>query len=152
MRLGISEILWMLPKILRIRRELVLSPLVVLRGASIALVAMCFPALCEGAREAPREVSRLQTGHLWSAAPLPSPMRAVRAPFGPCPGEDGKSPGRTKPCGEAVYLLDLPDIGLFRTSSRAPNMKIERGGSSRNRPLCARRFKDLEVQRGRQEY
>src|SRR4249919_2014353 len=45
MRFGISEISWMLPKILRIRRELVLSPLVVLRRASIALVAICFPAL-----------------------------------------------------------------------------------------------------------
>jgi hypothetical protein len=35
----------MLPKILRMRRELVLRPLVVLRGAVIALLAMCFPAL-----------------------------------------------------------------------------------------------------------
>src|SRR5690349_21181431 len=44
MRFGISEISWMLPKILRMRRGLDFAPLEVLWGASIALVAMCFPA------------------------------------------------------------------------------------------------------------
>ena len=43
----------MLPKILRIRRCFVVDA-VVLRGASIALVAMCFPALCEAQVLAPR--------------------------------------------------------------------------------------------------
>src|SRR5688572_20506806 len=56
MRFGISLISWILPKILRIRRELVLSPLVVGRGASIALVAMCFPALRT------RECTRVPSG------------------------------------------------------------------------------------------
>jgi hypothetical protein len=41
---------------LRIRRELVFSPLVVFRGVSIALVAMCFPALGEDALLAPRKL------------------------------------------------------------------------------------------------
>ena len=36
--------------------------------------------------------------------PRPSPMRSVRAPFRTLSGEDGKSPGRTSPCGGAVYL------------------------------------------------
>src|SRR5262245_40369974 len=84
----------MLPKILRMRRELVLSPLVVFRGASIALVAMCFPALRGDALVPPRNCFPAVAG-TWSGAPAPrpSPMRVVRAPFGPCPGEDGKSPG-----------------------------------------------------------
>src|SRR3982751_422904 len=119
MRFGISEISWMLPKILRMRRELVLSPLVVLRGASIALVAICFPALCEArAVAAPQLLPEESRDRCWSAAPRPSPMRAVRAPFGPCPGEDGKSPGRTSPCGGAVYLLDEAHIVLFVEGAR----------------------------------
>src|SRR6185437_378801 len=48
------------------------------------------------------------SGRLWSAAPLPSPMRSVRAPFGPCPGEDGKSPGRTTRCGQSRYVWISP--------------------------------------------
>jgi len=87
------------------------APLVVRRGASIALVAMCFPALRGVARRRSRKCSPALAGIVTGALiPLPSPMLMVRAPFGPCPGEDGKSPGRTKPCGGAVYLLDLPDI------------------------------------------
>src|SRR3569623_348375 len=38
--------------------------------------------------------------------------------FGPCPGEDGKSPGRTSPCGGAVYLLDRAHIILFSRKKR----------------------------------
>src|SRR5688572_21016601 len=45
MRFGISEISWMLPKILRIRREDAEPRLVLRARASIALVAMIFPAL-----------------------------------------------------------------------------------------------------------
>ena len=42
----------------------------------------------------------------------------ARAPFGPCPGEDGKSPGRTSPCGGAVYLLDWADIVICERDAR----------------------------------
>src|SRR5947209_20491744 len=63
---------------------------------------------------------------MWSAAPLPSPMRAVRAPFGPCPGEDGKSPGRTSPCGGAVYLMDDADIILLLEHARGRGRKKRR--------------------------
>src|SRR5688500_20296687 len=45
MRFGISEISWMFPKILRIRREDAEPRLVLRARASIALVAMIFPAL-----------------------------------------------------------------------------------------------------------
>src|SRR6476661_793127 len=69
----------MLPKILRIRRWLIL-PVEVLRGLSIALVAMCFPALREARTNAPPlefpGVSRRMCGALSRS---PSPMRAVRA-------------------------------------------------------------------------
>jgi len=97
MRLGISEISWTLPKILRMRRELVLSPLVVFRGASIALVAIVFPALELKLTQGKREPSSvLRPGPELSLERYPrssSPIRLVRALFGPCPGEDGKSPG-----------------------------------------------------------
>src|SRR3982750_4465215 len=103
MRFGISEISWMLPKILRMRRELVLSPLVVLRGASIALVAMCFPALGGRARMRPAELAGLPA--MCGALPR-YPLQCVRSVrlFGPCPGEDGKSPGRTTRCGQSRYV------------------------------------------------
>ena len=52
MRFGISEISWMLPKILRIRREETEPRLVLRARASIALVAMIFPALSGGRRKA----------------------------------------------------------------------------------------------------
>src|SRR6476661_5408446 len=122
MRLGISLISWMFPKILRMRRELVFSPLVVLRGASIALVAMCFPALCDGAQRRPARFPGLDRDVSWSAARYPLQcVRSVRR-FGPCPGEDGKSPGRTSPCGGAVYLLDVTHI-----------IRIQQGASLCNR-------------------
>src|SRR3954453_4021831 len=55
----------------------------------------------------------------WSAwSRCSSPMRMIRAPFGPCPGEDGKSPGRTSPCGGAVYLLDEADIVICERHAR----------------------------------
>src|SRR3954454_5374282 len=100
MRFGISEISWMLPKILRMRRELVLRPLVVLRGAVIALLAMCFPALCGRARKRPTEPAGVPA---MCGALARYPLQCVRSVrrFGPCPGEDGKSPGRTSPCGGA---------------------------------------------------
>src|SRR4051794_21241393 len=100
MRFGISEISWMFPKILRMRRELVLRPLVVLRGAVIALLAMCFPALCGRARKRPAEPAGVPA---ICGALARNPLQCVRSVrrFGPCPGEDGKSPGRTSPCGGA---------------------------------------------------
>src|SRR3954454_7411416 len=53
------------------------------------------------------------------------PLQCVRPvrQLGPCPGEDGKSPGRTSPCGGAVYLSDLADIILFRGGARPPGGK-----------------------------
>src|SRR3954470_21287644 len=103
MRFGISEISWMFPKILRMRRELVLSPLVVLRGASIALVAMCFPALRGDARKRPAEPAGVPA--ICGALPR-YPLQCLRSVrrFGPCPGEDGKSPGRTISCGQSRYV------------------------------------------------
>src|SRR6476660_7171046 len=145
MRFGISEISWMLPKIFRIRRCLFLAPLEVLRGASIALVAMCFPALCGDARKRPAEFIPAARDLLWSAAPLPSPMLSVRAPFGPCPGEDGKSPGRTSPCGGAVYLLDWADIVLFQ--QRASLRVRIKSGAPKWTPRAAPGSRNLEVER-----
>src|SRR6185437_5138334 len=109
-RFGISEISWMLPKILRMRRCLVLVPLDLLRGASIALVAMCFPALCEDAWDAPPQLfSSPRPDHFWSACPA-YPLQCV-GPVrrcGPCPGEDGKSSGRTSTCGQSRYVWISP--------------------------------------------
>src|SRR3954451_17902013 len=110
MRFGISEISWMFPKIFRIRRELVLSQLVVLRGASIALVAMCFPALREGARKgAPLMFSR----------PRPEPV-VERCPatlsnaFGPCAVSD-PVPERTGKAPDARHRAAEPTcVGLSR--------------------------------------
>src|SRR3954462_15287121 len=92
MRLGISLISWMLPKILRIRRELVLSPLVVLRGASIALVAMCFPALGGDARKRPAESAGVPA--ICGALPR-YPLQCVRSVrrSDPVPERTGKAPG-----------------------------------------------------------
>ena len=86
-------------------------PAVVLRGASIALVAMCFPALCGTRNDAalPRLVGTGLRRRMCGALPR-DPLqcvRSVRQP-GPCPGEDGKSPGRTSPCGGAVYFWMRP--------------------------------------------
>ena len=117
-----SEISWMLPKILRMRRVFVERfP----AGASIALVAIVFPALGENAgaprRLFPGEGRGPVTGLLpsqehmkWSATPGP-PLQFVRPVrwSGPVPERTGKAPGRTKPCGGAVYLLDEADIILF---------------------------------------
>src|SRR4051812_45150109 len=107
MRFGISEISWMLPKILRIRRELVLSPLVVLRGASIALVAMCFPALREAhARARSAEMSPGRCRNLsWSAGPAAPPqcLRSVRR-SDPVPGRTGKAPGARHRAAEHLFV------------------------------------------------
>src|SRR5690349_4043332 len=92
MRFGISEISWMFPKILRMRRELVLSPLVVLRGASIALVAMCFPALRGDARKRPAESAGVPA--ICGALPR-YPLQCVRSVrrSDPVPERTGKAPG-----------------------------------------------------------
>src|SRR5438270_1549099 len=94
MRFGISEISWMLPKILRIRRELVLSPLVVLRGASIALVAMCFPALSRRRAEAPPLVCPA-SAELYCGALPRYPLQCVRSVrrSDPVPERTGKAQG-----------------------------------------------------------
>src|SRR4029078_3166282 len=102
MRFGISEISWMFPKILRIRRELVLSPLVVLRGASIALVAMCFPALGGDARKTPPLVFPAPgPGHWWSAAPA-----TLSNAFGPCAVRTLSRRGREKPRGAGTRAAE----------------------------------------------
>src|SRR5881392_3213731 len=90
MRFGISLISWMFPKILRIRRELVFSPLVVLRVESIALVAMCFPALCEDARKRPRQFARYRAVYV-ERCPVPSNA------YGPCAVRTLSRRGREKP-------------------------------------------------------
>src|SRR6185295_13070389 len=115
MRFGISEISWMLPKIWRIRRAAAVW-VCRLAGASIALVAMVFPALRGDATGAPRKWSSATAESCRGALPPVFPLQCVEPVrrFGPCPGEDGKSPGRTSPCGGAVYLLDEADIILFR--------------------------------------
>src|SRR5437868_11370353 len=70
--------------------------------------------------------------------------------LGPCPGEDGKSPGRTSPCGQSRYVLDLPHIG--RSPARASAAADERGGALRlKRPACAGGRLNLEVDRRGQE-
>src|SRR5947209_10063430 len=71
--------------------------------------------------------------------------------LGPCPGEDGKSPGRTSPCGQSRYVLDLSHIGRSRLRARATGRKIE------GRPLAGaaplRTLPEgLEVHRRRQEH
>src|SRR3712207_6392492 len=79
MRFGISLISWMLPKILRMRREVLDRPSVV-AGASIALVAMVFPALLSaGLRRRPGDArpGRAMMWGAWSRASFP--MRGARA-------------------------------------------------------------------------
>src|SRR6476659_2989422 len=113
MRFGISEISWMLPKILRIRRCLVLTPGVFLWGASIALVAMCFPALCASAGGAPLGFSgrnRMKVGAL-----VPANLSNA---FGPCAVRALSRRGREKPRAHDIvrrsrYLLDRIHIILF---------------------------------------
>src|SRR5687767_2539702 len=93
MRFGISLISWMLPKILRMRRELLVRAMV---GTSFCLVAILFPALRARVEErGPYEVRR---GFLEIPPHSFGPLRGV----GPWPGEDRKGPGRTSPCGGAV--------------------------------------------------
>src|SRR4051794_30843112 len=75
-------------------------------------------------------------------------MRSVRAPFGPCPGEDGKSPGRTKPCGQSRYVLDYADIILCRRSARPRARGIGGAAGLRHAP---RNTPPLEVDRGGEE-
>src|ERR671910_372106 len=115
MRFGISLISWMLPKILRIRRWLVLVPVEALRGASIALVAMIVPALLVAGRG---------RGPGWSPAcrrnldvgarfPLPPPQCVwpVRR-SGPVPGRAGKAPGARHRAAEPL-CLDGADIMIL---------------------------------------
>src|SRR4030095_8876972 len=83
MRFGISEISWMLPKILRMRRAATLVRPPFLAGALIALVAMVFPALC-GAHAVARPTNCApadrRSAVLERYPGCPSPMRSVRAP------------------------------------------------------------------------
>src|SRR5206468_12014828 len=97
MRFGISLISWMLPKILRIRRCFILAPLgLFLRGASIALVAMCFPALRGNARERAPQIAPGLACRIMFGALVPVPLSNA---FGPCANSDpvpertGKAPG-----------------------------------------------------------
>src|ERR1043165_9761478 len=110
MRFGISEISWMFPKILRMRRCFVLAPEEVLRGASIALVAMCFPALCEDAWEAPPLGSPARAEHFVERYPA-----TLSNAYGPCAVRTLSRRGREKPRAHVTvrrsrYLLDEADI------------------------------------------
>src|SRR5256885_1496223 len=70
----------------------------------------------------------------WSAwSRCSSPMRMIRAPFGPCPGEDGKSPGRTSPCGGAVYLLDETDIVICERDARGSALETPKNARALSR-------------------
>src|SRR6476646_4783612 len=94
----------MLPKILRIRRELVLSPLVVFRGASIALVAMCFPALCGRAETLPLS---FPAGCRFVRGALPRyPLQCVRSVrrSDPVPERTGKAPGARHRAAERLFV------------------------------------------------
>src|SRR5579864_2082634 len=75
-------------------------------------------------------------------------MRSVRAPFGPCPGEDGKSPGRTTPCGQSRYVWIRVHISHFRQGSSL-------GGATKDgapkRPAAAPLGRSLEVHRRGEE-
>src|SRR4030095_4925371 len=114
MRFGISLISWMLPKILRIRRWLVFVPVEVLRGASIALVAMIVPALLGTGDVSPGpDGVRLTPEHdVGARFPLPPPqcVRPVRR-SGPVPGRAGKAPGARHRAAEPLF------VGLRRYSS-----------------------------------
>ena len=76
--------------------DLVLGPLVVLRGASIALVAMCFPALCGTRRDPalPLDFAGSSPAHVVERCPA-----TLSNAFGPCANSDpvpertGKAPG-----------------------------------------------------------
>src|SRR4029079_3220510 len=61
----------------------------------------------------------------WSAAPV-LPLQCVEPVrrIGPCPGEDGKSPGRTSPCGGADYVLDWADIARISGRARPRQTKM----------------------------
>src|SRR3982750_2593173 len=100
----------MLPKILRMRRCLIF-PVEVLRVASIALVAMCFPALRGNAPfDAPRKFPA-KAGSCSGALPR-DPLQCVRSvrQLGPCPGEDGKSSGAHVTVRRSRLFVDGADI------------------------------------------
>src|SRR6185369_3987044 len=105
MRFGISEISWMFPKILRMRRCLFFAPTEVFRGASIALVAMCFPALRGDALVAPRNCFPASAGFVWSAVPG-SPLQCVRSVrrSDPVPERTGKAPGARHRAAEPLFV------------------------------------------------
>src|SRR5690349_249904 len=105
MRFGMSLISWMFPKILRIRRCFVLAPPVVLRGASIALVAMCFPALCGTRAVAPRDCSPALAGHVLERCSR-DPLQCVRSVrrSDPVPERTGKAPGARHRAAEPLFV------------------------------------------------
>src|SRR5205823_10460948 len=71
--------------------------------------------------------------------------------LGPCPGEDGKSPGRTSPRGQSRYVLDLRYISRWAARARAAGH--EKGGAPRSkRPTGIPAFPALEMHRRRQKH
>src|SRR6476469_11273845 len=102
----------MCPKILRMRRCLVRAWSDFLRGASIALVAICFPALCGTRRSAPANLPA-ETGGYLERRPA-----TLSNAFGPCAVRTLSRRGREKPrAHETVrrsrHVLDRGDIILF---------------------------------------
>src|SRR6185369_5023423 len=94
MRFGISLISWIFPKIFRIRRA-AMRPFLEVAGASLALVAICFPALCEP-QVAPRSAYKSPAAagtvvERCSRYPLQC-VRSVRR-SDPVPERTGKAPG-----------------------------------------------------------
>src|SRR6476661_8608750 len=117
MRFGISEISWMLPKILRIRRCFVLAPPEVLRGASIALVAMCFPALGGAHESAPRESCRYP-GCFVERCPA-----TLSNAFGPCAVRTLSRRGREKPRAHETVRRSRLFLGWSRYNPISPLVK-----------------------------
>src|SRR3712207_5443557 len=118
MRFGISEISWMLPKLLRIRRAVLERPIVV-AGSSIALVAMIFHAL-SGARASERSARllperagdlqlRLSRSDVWSACPV-----TLSNAFGPCAVRTLSRRGREKPRAHVTVRRSRLFVGCGR--------------------------------------
>src|SRR5688500_11633388 len=111
MRFGIWLISWILPKILRIRRVAGVRALV-LAGVSIALVAMCHPALTGERKGSPRVVQ------IWRGSRLPLPYVRAVARYRPVSRQGQEKPRAHVTVRRSRYVLDLTDIGRFASFAR----------------------------------
>src|SRR5574338_1008791 len=112
MRFGISLISWMLPKILRIRRAAVVRPDLLFAGASIALVAMSFPALCgNAAKGAPQWIPATAGSCRGALVPLP-----LSNASDPCAGRALSRRGREKLRAHVTVRRSRLFVGFARYS------------------------------------